>query len=711
MSWLPFFDSAARIAIAILINGLWQGALIAFVAWLALRVFGKANASTRYAVWAIALCAVIVVPVATSLSRVTVETPATGTAHRTISTPSGPAHYVAQPKTHGVHLAAPPVKTRETHTSAQPKASSLTASTNVSTNATPAAHSLNVKVPTLVAAVVFALWLVASLVVLVRLGIALMALERLKRDALPLAVDYRDAMPRWDAALKGHRDVRLCVSDDIEVPVAIGLFDAMILLPSHLVHSLDPAEVDQISLHELAHLLRSDDWTNSLQRIASALLFFNPAVWFIARQLDIEREVACDDFVLQLTGQVRPYAFCLTKMAEMTAWPHRAVPAPGVFVTRKNISIRIERLLRTGRAIGSSIAPGIAASVSVALLAIFFLLRTMTPSIAFTEPQAPQPADAWETTAHAAVPPARSHPAPSVKASPVEAPKAKPGAPNAPIANAKTEETKTVVRKVVEEHVKMATDTASQALVSANAAIKAVPSVDLAVPPPAVSAHVSQLVHDSLKQSLRVAQIAQQHSSAGECVGCDYGNANLQNKDFSNRNLEGSNFARANLQGSHFDHASLTGVNFKDADLRNASFAGANLEGCNMKGAQLAGARFDGAQLTGCEIDVSRLSPDQARVVLSACEGCSFANVNLRGMDLRHVHLEGANLEGADLRGADLTGAMFTGVNFRHALLSGAHVNDTEFTGCDFNGADLRGVDLSKASITGSAMSGAIMRD
>lgn len=690
MSWLPFFDSAARIAIAILINGLWQGALIAFVAWVALRIFGKANASTRYAVWAIALCAIVVVPVATSLSRVTVEKPAATAVHETTPVISAPLHRVAQPKTTGVHIAAPPVKNHET--------------SNSSTNAAASpARSLNVKVPTLAAAVVFALWLLVSLVVLVRLAVALFALERLKRDALPLAVDYRDAMPRWDAALKGHRDVRLCVSDDIEVPVAIGLFDAMILLPSHLVHSLDPAEVDQISLHELAHLLRSDDWTNSLQRIASALLFFNPAVWFIARQLDIEREVACDDFVLQLTGQVRPYAFCLTKMAEMTAWPHRAVPAPGVFVTRKNISIRIERLLRTGRAIGSSIAPGIAASVSVALLAIFFVLRTMTPSIAFTEPAAPQPADAWETTAHAAVPATHSA-APAVKAPQVKAPETKPAAANAPMTQAKAEETKTVIRKVVEEHVKTATGVAARAVAAAAAAANAAPSVDGAT----AGVNVAQLVHDSLKQSLHVGAT---HGTQGECIGCDYGNANLQNKDFSNRDLEGSNFARANLQGAHFDHASLTGVNFKDADLRNVSFAGANLEGCNMKGAQLAGARFDGAQLTGCNIDASQLSPDQARVVLSACEGCNFAHVNLRGMDLRHVHLEGANFEGADLRGADLTGAMFTGVNFSHAQLSGAHVDDTDFTGCNFNGADLRNVDLSKASITGSAMSGAIMRD
>ena len=70
---------------------------------------------------------------------------------------------------------------------------------------------------------------------------------------------------------------------------------------------------------------------------------------FVAQQLDLEREVACDDWVLGLTGSVRPYALCLTKMAETASWPYRPMPAPGVFATRKHISLRIERLLGAGR--------------------------------------------------------------------------------------------------------------------------------------------------------------------------------------------------------------------------------------------------------------------------------------------------------------------------------------------------------------------------
>ncbi len=209
-----------------------------------------------------------------------------------------------------------------------------------------------------------------------------MRLEQLKRDALPLPVEYRDAMPQWMRANKGARDVRLCVSDDTDVPVAVGLFDAMILVPHTLLDRLSQDEVDQICLHELAHLRRADDWSNGLQRLLIALLGWNPAAQFIGQQLDLEREVACDDWVLSFVGMVRPYALCLTKMAERASWPRHPIPAPGVFATRKHISLRIERLLGAGRNIATnlSLAPAAAAIAVVGALAL--LIGIVAPSVA-----------------------------------------------------------------------------------------------------------------------------------------------------------------------------------------------------------------------------------------------------------------------------------------------------------------------------------------
>src|SRR5579863_6595918 len=94
-------NDAARVALAVLFNSLWQGALIALVAWGVLRVFPRANAATRYAIWAFALVAMIVSPIVTSLPRVSVE-----------AAPAAQKHHVL--------LAAPQIKEQPEAAPARP---------------------------------------------------------------------------------------------------------------------------------------------------------------------------------------------------------------------------------------------------------------------------------------------------------------------------------------------------------------------------------------------------------------------------------------------------------------------------------------------------------------------------------------------------------------------------------------------------------------
>ena len=376
------FEIIARVALVVLVNSLWQGAAIAGLTWLALRVFPRVNASTRYAAWTVALVAVLVVPIATSLSRVSYYTLPATTTNPTQTMTANVQQPVAQ-------TAAAGRTVRSEHKQRTASEAPSSQGSSLSGLTLPRIPDLHVNVSFLILTIFFTAWGVAALALVVRLTVALVRLERLKQDAMPLGMEYRDQLVQWQRLDAHDRDVRICVTDGIEVPVAVGLFDAMVLLPQQLLAEFDAQEIDQISLHELAHLLRHDDWSNGLQRIISALFFFNPAVWFIARQMDIEREVACDDYVLELTGAVRTYAFCLTKMAEMTSWPHQPLAAPGVFTTRKNISIRIERLLRTGRAIGSSISPATATLVAVGLVAGYLLAFSLTPVVAFAMPCPP----------------------------------------------------------------------------------------------------------------------------------------------------------------------------------------------------------------------------------------------------------------------------------------------------------------------------------
>jgi hypothetical protein len=132
-----------------------------------------------------------------------------------------------------------------------------------------------------------------------------------------------------------------------------------------------------------------------VQQLGSALFFFSPGLAWIVRQLELEREVACDDWVVNEQADAAPYASCLVRLAEGTPWPHRALAAPGAFVTRRSMSIRIERILQRTRGMRMKPARGPMAVTLVAMLALVFLAVTVAPTIAYSDECDGQPAHAY----------------------------------------------------------------------------------------------------------------------------------------------------------------------------------------------------------------------------------------------------------------------------------------------------------------------------
>jgi uncharacterized protein YjbI with pentapeptide repeats/beta-lactamase regulating signal transducer with metallopeptidase domain len=620
---------------AIVLNALWQDALLVVAVWLVLQAWPRINAATRYAVWIVTLLAALVVPIATTLAFLTSPSPAAATTAAQSVSRSSRAHAATVPQ----RRSQPEVR----------RIGSLG-----STVSFPA--RLHVTLPLSVALAVFAAWVLLTGYAVIGLLVGLARLERLKRDALPLPVEYRDSMPQWSAANKGRRPVRLCVSEAIDVPVAVGLFDAMILIPQSLLERLSPAEVEQISLHELAHLRRADDWSNCLQRLIVAVLGWNPAAIFIGHQLELEREVACDDRVLASVGAVRPYAMCLTKMAETAAWPHHPMPAPGVFTTRKQISLRIERLLATGRDIATTLAIGPAATAVAAVGALAIVISFVAPSVA-----APAPAPA--ATA-----------APVVTAAPV--------ATAAPVVPKTTMATPTPQVKIVRVAVPIAPPARVNAVHSAAAPVR-----------------VAQA--SAKKLSLAATQVAVTQSGGKSCVGCDLHGVNWAARDLHGANYTGVDFTGANLAGANLSDSVLNGADFTKANLSGASFRHAHMTGCDFSQANLEGTDFTNAWMSGCEFTGARLSGSQLRDVLNGCKGCSFSHADLAGLNLAGVRINGDDFSNADLRNVNFAGAELVGSDFSNARLDGANLTGATLNGCDLDGVDLTHVDLTKTKMIG----------
>jgi Zn-dependent protease with chaperone function len=89
---------------------------------------------------------------------------------------------------------------------------------------------------------------------------------------------WQQRLARLSARLRLSRPVRLLESCLLEIPVVIGHFRPLVLMPVGLLAGLPPNQIEVILLHELAHIRRCDYLVNSLQRLMEGLLFYNPAI-------------------------------------------------------------------------------------------------------------------------------------------------------------------------------------------------------------------------------------------------------------------------------------------------------------------------------------------------------------------------------------------------------------------------------------------------
>ncbi len=142
-----------------------------------------------------------------------------------------------------------------------------------------------------------------------------------------------------------NRRVRLCASDEVARPSVLGFFRPRILVPPALLEALSPQELRQVVIHEMEHLRRGDDWTNLLQKLALVLFPLNPALLWVERRLCAERELACDDRVLQAGSGRKAYALCLTHLAEFSLMRRGFSLVLGAWERRPELVRRVQRIL------------------------------------------------------------------------------------------------------------------------------------------------------------------------------------------------------------------------------------------------------------------------------------------------------------------------------------------------------------------------------
>lgn len=189
------------------------------------------------------------------------------------------------------------------------------------------------------------LWLAGLGVLTLRHLGALWILRRLRTRAVSQASPaLQETFDRLKTRLGVRRAIQLLVSARACTPMIIGTLRPVILVPASLATGLDPVQLEALLAHELAHLRRWDDVINLMQCAIETLLFYHPAVWWMAGVAREDRELCCDD--LAVKRGVEPGALAQA-LAHLAIGP-LPVPQPSLAATggRGQVVGRIRRLLQ-----------------------------------------------------------------------------------------------------------------------------------------------------------------------------------------------------------------------------------------------------------------------------------------------------------------------------------------------------------------------------
>ncbi len=303
-----------------LLHSVWQGALVALLFAVGLALLRGRSPQLRYLLGCAALVLLIAFPVVT-----------------------------------GVMLYKPGVQTRAALPDLEPTVGAASAERVASRQgevAVPAAslgafsperftarfmRTLRTSAPWLAA-----VWLVGVVLLLLRLlGQALYIHRFRARHRTPADVIWQTRARALASRLGVHSAWQLVQSDRADSPLTFGVLRPLIVLPASAITGMPASQLETLLAHELAHIKRHDYLVNLVQCVVETLLFYHPAVWWVASEVRCAREECCDDLAVSMCGDAKLYARALTNLESL----RQHQPTLALAATDKPLLARVRRLL------------------------------------------------------------------------------------------------------------------------------------------------------------------------------------------------------------------------------------------------------------------------------------------------------------------------------------------------------------------------------
>lgn len=226
------------------------------------------------------------------------------------------------------------------------------------------------------------LYLMVITVFLLNFVIRWAKLLELKKKA-----DYCDAgdLTYWVKtqmdSIGSNRKIQIGYSNQIDGPITFGWLEPIILMPFSILNQLSTEEIKFILLHEIAHIIRYDFILHVILELAQIILCFNPFAYYFSNKIKLEREKACDDWVVANTHAPLLYTKALYQLAKYNYTNHNSLSlAAAEKVSALLLRIKQMNGLKPAEYTSFQFWPKFIIGISLALL-ILLNLRIDVPSI------------------------------------------------------------------------------------------------------------------------------------------------------------------------------------------------------------------------------------------------------------------------------------------------------------------------------------------
>ena len=135
-----------------------------------------------------------------------------------------------------------------------------------------------------------------------------------------------------------NRKIKTRVSDTICSPLMLGIIRPTLLLPKT---DITPEQLHNILAHEMTHLKRNDILYKWFVSIVKCVHWFNPGIYFISKQINIDCEISCDLAVGKEMDEQQEKCYVETILALLTHNNSKAIPlTTGITGNKKTLKKR-----------------------------------------------------------------------------------------------------------------------------------------------------------------------------------------------------------------------------------------------------------------------------------------------------------------------------------------------------------------------------------